>query len=108
MSADLPLSIVRTPFPTLSSQQFPDRFGEYSFDFRRDVRGRRACFIASLFIGDACSNVPRRVIAIRGHRDEQVGSLGFGSELIFNKGLAGQMHNPGPTECQTGDIEPMA
>src|ERR671925_288111 len=55
-----------------SAQQLLDRGDERTFDLWRDIRGGRTRFVAALLVGNGGGDVPRRVISIRRHRNEQI------------------------------------
>jgi hypothetical protein len=51
--------------------------------------------------------VPRRVIAIRRDRHEQIWTCALRGQLVFNKEFAGHMHNTGTAQSETCNLNAM-
>ena len=86
-------------------QQFSDRSHEHPFDFRRNVRGCVACFVAALFVCDGGADVSWRVISVSGHSNNLVRASGFGSQLILYEKFSRQMQNARPAQTEALHID---
>ena len=64
-----------------------ERFHQHLLHSRCHQRCSRAGFITSLRVGDLGADVTGGVVAIGGHRDEQVGTHGLGGKLILDEEL---------------------
>ena len=74
------------PLPPRKLEEAP-----IALDFRRDVRGIGAGFVAALFVGDSRADVPRRIITVGCDGHKGIRSRGFGGQLIFHEAFPRQM-----------------
>ena len=61
-----------------------------------------------MLVGNGGADVPRRIVPIRRHRNEQIGSRRFGDQLILDKEFAGQVQDSRPAQSQADDIQLVA
>jgi hypothetical protein len=80
-------------------QQLPNCGHQDFFHGGGDLGGPLAGFVTALCVGDLGADVARRVIALGGHRHEQIRAEFLGGELIFHEQLARQEQHAGITQA---------